>query len=395
MVELASKEVCTGCSACAYVCPKGCISFKSDKTYDITYPIIDQSQCINCGKCRKVCPALNPLEGVIPLGAYAAWSLDQKERRTSASGGIATEIYKYALEAGWSIVGAAFCEDFKVCLKLANNKDSIKEFKNSKYVFSSVADVLPKIAQNLKSGGKIIVIALPCQIAAIRKIFHKDLDNLLLVDLVCHGIMPYVYLKQYISYMEKLYHNKVKRLTFRDPEGGTQNYFLSLYDQEKKCFYSSNKLNDSYQFAFHRMVAYRENCYHCYYANNRRISDITLGDYKGLGVCAPCTFSNEKVSCILVNTEKGKKYIDRLIENKLIEAENRPIEEPIKGDSQLRHPSVKSFSRLLWEKKYNGDFVNVTQYVYRISKYRDSLLWVCHLPKRIFRKILRILYIKK
>lgn len=101
------------------------------------------------------------------------------------------------------------------------------------------------------------------------------------------------------------------------------------------------------------------------------------------------------MSCILVNTEKGKKYIDRLIENKLIEAENRPIEEPIKGDSQLRHPSVKSFSRLLWEKKYNGDFVNVTQYVYRISKYRDSLLWVCHLPKRIFRKILRILYIKK
>lgn len=395
MIELASKEVCTGCNACAYVCPKKCISFKNDKTYDITYPIIDQNQCINCGKCRKVCPALNPLEGVIPLRAYAAWSLNQRERRASASGGIATEIYKYALETGWNIVGAAFREDFEVYLKLANDKHLIKEFKNSKYVFSSLDDVLPEIAQNLQSGVKIIVIALPCQIAAIRKIFHKNLDNLLLVDLVCHGIMPYVYLKQYISYMETLYHKKVKRLTFRDPKSGTQNYFLSLYDQEGNCIYSSNKLKDSYQFAFHRMVAYRENCYHCYYANNRRISDITLGDYKGLGECAPCSFSNEKVSCILVNTEKGKKYIDELIENKLIEAENRPVEEPIKGDSQLRHPSVKSFSRRLWEKKYNGDFVSVTQYVYRVSKFRECILWIYHLPKRIFRKVLRILSSKK
>lgn len=394
-MKLASKETCTGCNACAYICPKKCISFKNDETYDIAYPVIDETQCINCGKCQKVCPALNPLEGVTPLNAYAAWSFDSEERRTSASGGIATEIYKYALKNGWSIVGAAFCEDFKVHLELSNDWGAIKKFKNSKYVFSSMADVFYEIYQKLTFGGKVVVIALPCQIAAIRKIFHKNLDNLLLVDLVCHGIMPYVYLKQYISSMEKSFHKKVKKLTFREPKGGTQNYFLSLYDQEGNCFYSSNKLKDSYQFAFHRMVAYRENCYHCYYANNKRISDITLGDYKGLGLCAPCIFSKEKVSCILVNTEKGKKYINELAENKSIVAENRPIEEPIKGDSQLRHPSLKSFSRRLWEKKYNGDFVKSTQYVFRISKYRKDLLWICHLPKRIFRKILKILHIKK
>lgn len=394
-MKLANKETCTGCKVCAFVCPKNCISFKNDKTYDIAYPAIDENKCINCGKCQKFCPTLNPLQGSMPLKTYAAWSLNQKERHSSASGGIAAEIYKYALQKGYNIVGATFSKDFNVHLQLTNEKNDIQKFKNSKYVFSSTSNVFSQIAQELKSGGKVVVIALPCQIAAIRKIFHKNLDNLLLVDLVCHGTMPHVYLKQYISYMEKAYHKKVKRLTFRDPKGGTQNYFLSLYDQEGNCFYSSNKLKDLYQFAFHRMVAYRENCYHCYYANNRRISDITLGDYKGLGLCAPCTFSKEKVSCILVNTEKGKKYIDKLVENKLIVAENRPIEEPILGDSQLRHPSLKSFSRRLWEKKYNGDFVNVTQYVYRISKYRDSLLWVCRLPKRIFRKILRILHIKK
>lgn len=272
-MELAGKESCTGCGACAYVCPKKCISFKKDETYyDIAYPVIDEKQCINCGKCQKSCPALNPLERATPISAYAAWSSDSEERRTSASGGVAAEIYKYALKKGWSIVGASFCEDFKVRLELADDLDAIKKFKNSKYVFSSTADIFHKIAQKLKEGGKIVVIALPCQIAAIRKIFHDKLDDLLLVDLVCHGTMPYEYLKQYIGYIEKSYCKKAVRLTFRDPAKGTENFALSLYDEKDVCFYSCASFEDIYQFAYHCMVAYRENCYHCCYANSNRVS---------------------------------------------------------------------------------------------------------------------------
>lgn len=391
-MELAGKESCTGCGACAYVCPKQCISFKKDETYyDIAYPVIDEKQCINCGKCQKSCPALNPLERAIPMSAYAAWSSDSEERRTSASGGVAAEIYKYALKKGWSIVGASFCEDFKVRLELADDLDAIKKFKNSKYVFSFTADIFHKIAQKLKEGGKIVVIALPCQIAAIGKIFHDKLDDLLLVDLVCHGTMPYEYLKQYIGYIEKSYCKKAVRLTFRDPAKGTENFALSLYDEKDVCFYSCASFADIYQFAYHCMVAYRENCYHCCYANSNRVSDMTLSDYKGLGACSPCKFSEKKVSSILVNTAKGKEYIDELIHNNLVVVEKRPIEEPIKGDSQLRHPSVKSFSRRLWEKKYKRNFVNVTLYVYKISEIRNILLWIYHLPNRIFRKLYRIL----
>lgn len=172
-MKLANKETCTGCKACAYVCPNNCISFQNDETYDIAYPIIDENKCINCGKCRKICPEINTIEGLSASNAYAAWSFNQEERRTSASGGIAAEIYKYAIQKGYSIVGAAFGKDFEVNLELANDMIDIQKFKNSKYVFSSTSDVFQRIAQKLKYDGKIVVIALPCQIAAIKRFSIK------------------------------------------------------------------------------------------------------------------------------------------------------------------------------------------------------------------------------
>lgn len=397
IMELADKKACTGCGACAYVCPKGCIAFKADKTYDIAYPIIDNKKCISCGKCSNICPALHPVDKHEPLHAYAAWSSDEEERRTSASGGIAAEIYKFAIDKGWCIVGAAFQKNFEVWLKLSDNLDSIKEFKNSKYVFSSAAHLYKEINAKLKSGKKIVVIALPCQIAAFKKVFHKYLNNLLLVDLVCHGTTPSIYLEQYIRYMEAKYNKSVGNILFRDPRIGTQRFVLSLYDINGQCFYSDSAIEtkDIYQCGYHKMVTYRENCYHCPYANRFRISDITLSDYKGLGNMAPCSFNEEKVSCVLLNSEKGKRIMGALIETGKIIAEARPIEEPIKGDEQLQHPSNKTYARYLFERKYvqRGDFVPVMINVYTLSKVRERLLWCCRLPFRIVNKIYRIFHL--
>lgn len=386
-MELANKKACTGCGACAYVCPKKCISFKPDGASGISYPAIDDSLCINCGKCRTFCPALNPLEASKPMQAYAAWSSDKEERRTSASGGIAAEIYKYAIANGWMIVGAAFDEDFKVRLKLADSVEVIKEFKNSKYVFSSTDNVFQDIDKQLKAGSKIAIIALPCQIAAIKRVFYKYIDRLLLVDLVCHGTTPSYYLKQYIRYMEVKYGKNVGSITFRDPEIGTQKFALSLYDTSGKRFYSSTSYDDPYQFGYHQMVIYRENCYHCHYANGKRLSDITIGDYKGLGRSVHCSFSEEKVSCLLVNTPKGSDYISSMINKCRIVASSRPVEEPINGDCQLRHPSVKSYSRRLFEKKYKGDFVRTIGDVYTKTRIARHLLRVCKFPISVARQI--------
>lgn len=49
------KEECCGCAACFAICIKKAISMHSDeKGFD--YPVIDDSKCVKCYQCIKVCP---------------------------------------------------------------------------------------------------------------------------------------------------------------------------------------------------------------------------------------------------------------------------------------------------------------------------------------------------
>ena len=47
MLKLTSKQNCCGCTACASICPKGCIAMTPDSE-GFCYPQIDEANCINC-----------------------------------------------------------------------------------------------------------------------------------------------------------------------------------------------------------------------------------------------------------------------------------------------------------------------------------------------------------
>lgn len=394
MTQLAAKENCTACGACAYACPKQCITMKED-ALGLVYPVIDMVNCILCKRCQKVCPVLTPPEYRKPSNAYAAWSSDEEERRTSASGGIAAEIYKYSLQNGYFIVGAVQNEDFSVNLQLSDQKEDIKKFKNSKYVFSSAYSVFPQIKEALKQGHKITVIALPCQIAALRKLFN-DNKNLLLIDVVCHGTTPYDYLIQHIHSLENEYGQKAVRMSFRDPETYTYTFTFTLYNAEGQRFCERTiHEGDAYQVGYHSKITYRENCYHCHFAKSQRMGDLTIADYHGLGLCAPCSFTNNNVSLILSNTDKGAFLIKKLKEQKKIIVYERPLEEPIKGEIQLRHPSTKTADRIDFEKLYNGDFTQTMAIVLRKRQKRERIRIILRVIKRGLKKIIYTLLFRK
>lgn len=388
MIKLVEHDRCTGCGACAFVCPKQCIKMGEDSIGRIL-PIVDNEKCVECKRCVKTCPILSPVDYREPMKAYAAWSSDEEERRTSASGGIAAEIYKNALAEGYNIAGAVQQNDFSVKLELSEDCDDIRKFKNSKYVFSSAIDLYGQLKETIKKDNKCVVVGLPCQIAAIRKIF-KDNENIVLIDVVCHGTTPTSYLKQHIKTIERLTDNHTVRMSFRDPDTYTYTFTYTLYDANNVRFYARRtKDGDSYQFGYHRAISYRENCYHCPFACGKRISDITLSDYEGLGKLAPCAFENLKVSSILVNTEIGNSIVNNLLKNKQIVAEERPTQEPIQGNQQLQHPSVKSKYRHIFERtivQTNGDFEKAIISPMQMYGLDEKLLQMKKVLKRIKKK---------
>lgn len=81
MIQIKDKSACCGCSACVQSCPKQCIVLKEDKE-GFLYPVFNQTLCIACGKCEKVCPELHPFYAVQPLMVYAANDLGGNALKT-------------------------------------------------------------------------------------------------------------------------------------------------------------------------------------------------------------------------------------------------------------------------------------------------------------------------
>lgn len=59
MDQICSNQICSGCQACKESCPVLAISME-ENSRGFVYPKIDKSICIDCKKCVKVCPAINP-----------------------------------------------------------------------------------------------------------------------------------------------------------------------------------------------------------------------------------------------------------------------------------------------------------------------------------------------
>lgn len=392
MIKLADKKICTACGACAAQCPRSSITM-TEEDDGIVLPQIDTKTCIECHSCEKVCPVLNPPKRHEPQQAYAAWSNDAEERRTSASGGVAIEIYKYAISNGWKVVGASQNEDFSVTHKVVSTIEELVPLKNSKYVFSDAYSAFDKIKSLLKTGERIVFIGLPCQVAALRNLFHDD-EKLLLIEVVCHGTTPLKYLRQHIHYLESLEGHVAKRMSFRDPDTFTYTFTFTLYDAKGQRFYAQRtKDGDTYQYGYHRSISYRENCYHCQFAKRQRVSDITLSDYNGLGKMAPCDYTQQKVSCVLCNSPKGMDFFNEFLRDGKLHADLRPTEEPIAGDPRLREPNKKSKARNDFETislKWGGDFEKTMQHVIRKDKKRKQFNKILEIPRKTLQKVKKI-----
>lgn len=334
-------------------CPKNCIRLENDETDNI-YPVIDEEKCINCGLCMSVCNAtIDKLEKNEVKKTYASWSRDDEIRKNGASGGVVSSIYKYFSENDDYYVGVKFDIKWNLNYEIANNKGEWKQYSNSKYVLGNIKNIFLDIEKILKNEQKkILVVGLPCQIAALKKFLITDYDKLYTIDLICHGVCSGEYLKQHIKNIENSKRKKASKLYFRNPKFDTEKFHLTLEDEQNIFYDKTTNDNDYYQIGYHKAIIYRENCYHCKYANINRVSDITVGDYWRLGKEIPFEYETKNVSLVLANTKKGEKLLKELNEKNIIMLVERPIEEPIKVQNQLNQPSIKTKQHDKFMKKY-------------------------------------------
>lgn len=347
------QNECTACGACAQICPKNCIDFEWDIT-GMCSAKIDNQKCILCKCCKSVCPILNESTAYHTSKCYAAWSFDNKIRKESASGGVATEIYRYASHKGMSFAGVYMNEKFEAVYGL-EEKEWWK-FQNSKYVYSAMGSLYKKIKKILEDTDReVVFIGLPCHVAGLKNFLQFtgcNCESLFTVDLICHGVTPPEYLKNHIAYIELRKKQKAKRVSFRDPRAYTYTYTFTL-SNKKGTFYKKRVYrNDCYQIGYHKGIAYRNNCYNCKFTKKERVGDITLSDFAGVGSKSPCSYDNKNVSCILINTDKGMSMVRDLADAYYIFIEERPLEEEYFSEARLHSPTPIPKERKIFLDEY-------------------------------------------
>lgn len=321
------KQMCCGCEACVNTCSKQAILMKPDN-YGFLYPSIDERLCINCGMCKKICAFQNIIEENEPRACYAACNTNETQLMVSSSGGIFSAIASEYLENGGVVFGAALEKENNNggITKLIPKHIAIHELKDlvklqgSKYVQSNIGDVYKETKKFLSEGRQVLFSGTPCQIAGLKAFLQKKHENLFTVDIICHGVPNAGFFMEYLSLLENKFGGKIVDFKFRDKNNGWESMIGEAVLKMKRGVIEKRKIyvdESSYYKLFLNGTLLRESCYACKYASKNRPADITVGDYWGIQKEHPEILSDEKgpysvekgISCIIVNTEAGMKWI--------------------------------------------------------------------------------------
>ena len=347
------KNQCFGCNACYNICPVGAISMKEDDE-GFLYPFIDKTKCTNCGLCKKACPSLNKSETYNGNGknpdCYAVMA-DDEIRLKSSSGGAFTLIADYILDKGGYVCGVVWDKNGKAIHKITNDKKEYEKMKKSKYVQSDPLNVYSEIKKLLEDNKLVLFTGTPCQVAALNVFLGKNYDNLLTVDLICHGVPSPKVWRQYLK--ETINDEEFVNADFRDKNAGWTVYLTTTTTTTN--VYKCDMQNDYYLKSFLKNMCLRPSCGTCPFTSTQRESDITIGDFWAIERFDKKLNDKKGTSVVLLNNEKGKKLFNN-IKNSMPACIKVPLEYAYYYNITLyrtlpQHTNRQAFFRLFKEGK--------------------------------------------
>ena len=337
-----SKIQCTGCSACASSCNRDVIVMGKD---DAGFPIplvVNPEKCVECGICESVCPSFNPKAEKKNSEEIAiiAQIKDENIREESASGGMFSAIALTVLKKGGIVYGAAYDESFKVCHIGIEKSEDLWRLRNSKYVQSDMGSAFREVKKHLQSGRLVCFSGTPCQAEGLASYLHKPYDNLILVDITCHGVGSPLIWDKYLELVKKF---NPARIYFRWKHYGYKYSTMSFFNQNNEEIYFGGVETDPMLRAYFTNSCDRKSCYDCKFKKRYRITDFTLWD------CFQPRFFNKEfdddkgTSSVLINTSKGRKIFQDIVDADIIKYQKLAPSDLVYGNRELVQ-SVKESS---------------------------------------------------
>ena len=313
MIQIYEKQLCCGCHGCVQICPKKCITMEKDRE-GFFYPRVDESSCIHCDLCEKVCPVLQAKQDIpkkMP-GAAAARNRDNAVRQQSSSGGVFTLLAEQVIRRGGVVFGAAWTENFTTVEHIAVHTEAeLFNLRGSKYLQSRIGDSYARAKEYLDKGVPVLFSGTPCQIEGLRRFLQKEYENLLCVDLVCHGVPAPAVWRQYLLECEEKHGAQVKNVIFRDKSTGWKSYSVTLRF-ENGVEQSIPAYKEPYMRAFLSDACLRPSCHDCRFKKYNRESDLTLADFWGIEAVCPEMDDDRGTSLVLVHSSAGQAALDAI-----------------------------------------------------------------------------------
>lgn len=331
MITVADKKHCAGCTACAEICPKNCIQMMPDEE-GFLYPSVDKNQCIKCNACDVVCPIQNPVaEKETAQKAYLVQHRDESVRLDSAAGGAFTAIATVILQEGGVVFGAAYDENFHVRHSYVETVGELKKFRNSKYVQSELGDSFLLAKDFLQKGRWVCFSGTPCQIEGLSKFLRKPYENLVLVDVVCHGIPSPLVWDKYLEYQKKSF-PKPDNIRFRDKFYGYKYSTMSIIQNGKNVYHAGSQLDPMLR-AFFTDTCDRPSCYECPFKKRYRVSDFTIWDCFSVYNFDKKLDDDKGTTRVLCHTQKAESLMQEVI--KFAKCEEVPADKLVAGVKEM------------------------------------------------------------
>lgn len=308
MIRIDRPTDCCGCEACAQRCPKQCIAMRADAE-GFLYPHIDTAVCIDCGLCERVCPMLRQEQPRKPIAVYAAKNPDERIRMESSSGGVFTLLAEQTIRAGGVVFGARFDEAWEVVHDSTETIEGLAAFRGSKYVQSRIGTSFARAEEFLKQGRQVLFSGTPCQIAGLNRFLRRSYDNLLTVDVVCHGVPSPLVWRRYLDGIGG--GTTVSHVSMRDKSTGWTHFRIRISDTDRDLV-NATVGDDPFMKGFLANLYLRPVCHACPAKSGRSGSDLTIADFWGIRRVLPHFADDKGISLLLNYSEHGNHRIEAL-----------------------------------------------------------------------------------